>query len=311
MLFKKISLFILSLLPTISLATVYQLPTHSDIVGHVQLVTVKKGDSLTKLARQYDISTVKIKSANPKLAKQKYLKLNQTVVIPTRYILPKIRQGIVVNLTELRLYYFPEGKHIVITYPVALGRMGWRTPTAKTLVYKKKKNPEWRAPKSIWNYTYKKYGKKLPKVMPSGPENPLGYYALYLSKWGYLIHGNNDPSSIGRYVSSGCIRLYNDDIEQLFYQVPVKTQVFLIHHSLKVGADQRGNLYLESERGFDKTSEQSELNQTDLQHVLAPYQAHMQINWHLAERVANNHRGIPVIIGHQKQRPQPHDTEAN
>src|SRR3989344_3487807 len=259
-------LLFLATFPLLSHAAEYSYSANSKVIGQVQLATVNKGENLLAIAKKYDIASSKIIDANPQY-KNKILHPGDVVIVPTRFILPKYREGIVVNLAELRLYYFPLDSNKVYTYPIAVGRIGWRTPTTKTLVYKKEANPIWKFPTCIRNYTYQTKGYWLPSVVMPGPDNPLGKYALYLKLSGYLIHGTNDPSSIGKYVSSGCMRMYAPDIEQLYNLVPIGTSVYIIHHAYKADWHHK-ELYLESHKLMDEMANKTDLNHTTAEQAI-------------------------------------------
>lgn len=275
----------------------YELPQHGNVVGEIFLISAKSGDTLHSLAKHYDIGWLRMKDANRHLLRKR-LQPGMQVVIPQRFILPKLQQGIVINLAELRLYYFPKGKAVVYTYPVGVGRDNWRTPTLKTMVYRKKEQPTWYIPESIRDETMLKKGKFLPKKIGPGPKNPLGTYAMYLLKRGYLIHGNNAPNTIGTYASSGCIRLFNHDIEQLFHLVAKRTSVTIIHHANKVGL-RNNQLYLEVHRRMSHDEDATQLNHTNINDEIAAVTAghSSQINWRKVQRVKQQHQGIPIRIG--------------
>lgn len=278
-------------------AATFNLPSNGNVIGQVLVIHAQKGDTLHSLAKHYDIGWLRMRDANRHLI-GKNLKPGSQVVIPQRFILPKLRKGIVVNLAELRLYYFPADKNVVYTYPVGVGRNQWRTPTLKTIVYRKKELPTWYIPESIRDETLLKKGKFLPSKIGPGPKNPLGSYAMYLLERGYLIHGNNAPDTIGTYASSGCIRMFNHDVEQLFHLVPNRTPVTIIHHANKVGT--RGNtLYLEVHRAMSHSEQPNELNYTDAIAEIksAIYGKESKINWRKVQLAEKQHTGIPIRIG--------------
>ena len=286
------------LLPGFAMATTYVLPpAGNDVIGETFTIKIQKGDTFSRIAKQYDLSMFELKEANPTV-KQNRLRIGQEIVIPHQFVLPPYRDGIVINIPELRLYYFPKGQNTVMTYPVALGRTGWRTPTSSTSIIKKTENPVWNVPKSIREHTLKKTGRLLPKTVKPGPENPLGPYAMYLGVSGYLIHGNNNPNSIGKLVSSGCIRMHNQDIEELFYQTDLHTRVKIIHHPIKVGW-LNGQLYLESHVPVTHDEPESALNSTHLHETIQKKikGRHANVNWNKAEVVSHMRHGIPQIIG--------------
>jgi L,D-transpeptidase ErfK/SrfK len=171
-------------------------------------------------------------------------------LIPSLYILPEgKREGIVLNLAELRLYYYPPGSASVRTYPVSIGDVDWRTPLGTTNITAKVKDPPWNPPPSIIR-EHVAEGDELPTFVPGGsPDNPLGKYALYLAQKGYRIHGTDERRAfgIGMRVSHGCIRLYPEDIELLFNDVRVGMQVRIVDQPIKIGW--RGDqLFLEVHR---------------------------------------------------------------
>jgi L,D-transpeptidase ErfK/SrfK len=170
------------------------------------------------------------------------------VVVPSHYILPRApRQGLVLNLPEMRMYYFPPKKPgqpaQVQTYPIGIGRMDWATPLGVAKITGKVKDPTWTPPESIRREHAAK-GDPLPAVVPAGPDNPLGRYAMRLSIPGYLIHSTNKPLGVGMRVSHGCIRMLPDDIERLFPQLPVGTPVNIVNQPVKAGWH-GGKLYIE------------------------------------------------------------------
>lgn len=280
-------------------AAIYPMPAPGDdIVGtEVFTVNVQNGDSSTKIRQRYEISFKELTDANPSVNFDR-LKVGQEIVIPSQLILPQYREGIVINLVELRLYYFtPDGKY-VLTYPVGLGRENWRTPTTITSVARKAANPTWYVPDSIREYTYERKGEELPDFIPPGPDNPLGAFALYLARRGYLIHGTNDQNSVGLYISSGCIRMQSEAIAKLYEIVPIGTPVYLIHHANKAGW-LGSKLYLESHSSISLNEKPSYLNYKDaataIEQVVADYPA--TVNWQLVQQTERQHRGIPVMIG--------------
>lgn len=208
-------------------AATYQLPKDgSDVVGEMKIVYSEKGDTLTKLGIRYEVGYNEIKKANPKITRKR-LRAGTPIIIPTAHVLPAIeREGLVVNLSDMRLYYFPT-PDTVVTFPVAIGKAGWSTPQGITYIKEKKRHPTWTPPPSIRREAAKR-GRTLRRVYPAGPNNPLGTRALRLGMPGYLIHGTNKPWSIGQRRSHGCIRMRRDDVEALFEQVEVGMPVKII-----------------------------------------------------------------------------------
>jgi L,D-transpeptidase ErfK/SrfK len=226
----------------------FALPTPGvDVVGEMGTVTVAEGETLLDIARAHDLGYNEISAANPGL--DPWLPApGSTVFLPTRYVLPAApRRGIIVNLAEMRLYYYPEtggAERVVMTFPIGIGQEGWTTPLGITRIVGKIKDPSWTVPASI-REEHDRLGDPLPGVVPPGPDNPLGAYAMRLGMTSYLIHGTNKPYGIGRRTSHGCIRLYPEDIETLFQQVPVATPVWVIDQPYKLGRD-HGKLLLEA-----------------------------------------------------------------
>ncbi len=248
--FKRIALmcFLALGLTQISSAARYYISPNSDLIGEIIIINAHAGDSIASLAKQYDMGINEMVAANKgnRYHAWSRFKGGETVVIPSRFILPEQRTGLIINVSELRIYFFPSDQpNIVYTYPIAAGKDAWRTPSGKARVVKKKMNPEWNIPESIRQAAMEKKGKELPHVMPSGPDNPLGYRAIYLSISGYLLHGNNSPASIGTYASSGCIRLYNQDVEELFEMIGYGLNVRIVYFSNIVGYH-NGKVYMEN-----------------------------------------------------------------
>jgi L,D-transpeptidase ErfK/SrfK len=291
---------ILGIFSLVASAAEYDMPSPgNDLIGRNYTITVRRGNNLTSIRKQNGVSYDELLVANPNINFYK-LRVGQKVIIPKQFILPKYRRGIVINTAELRLYYFtPDGKY-VYTYPAGLGRIDWRTPLTSATIVRKAEHPVWHVPDDIRDYVLEKTGELLPESVPPGPKNPLGNYALYLSKSGYLIHGTNRPRSVGTFISSGCIRLLREPIHQLYQDAQVGTQVHIIHYPYKAGW--RGNkLYLESHVPIKGYLEQADspLNETNVQEAI--YEAiHLRpakINWESVSRTIKNHRGIPKPIG--------------
>lgn len=203
------------------------------LVGRVQFVQVGPEDNLTKIARRYDIAYQKLIAANPGLSNS--VPVGTVITIPTRFILPGVlRKGIVINTAEYTLYYFNAVTHRVSIYPIGIGRQDWVTPVGQWKIAQKQEHPYWIAPDSIMKYR-EENGDPVEKVTLPGPDNPLGDYAMRLTQYNYLIHGTNDPDGVGHRSSAGCIRMYPEDIDNLFHQVPVGTPVHIVNWPYKFG----------------------------------------------------------------------------
>ena len=222
-------------------AEVYDLPPPgNDIVGAVTVVSARADDTLLDIARRHGFGYEDIVTANPDV--DTWIPGEGTpVTLPSRFVLPPgPRRGVVLNLAEYRLYYFPEPKGserpVVMTYPMSIGRMDWETPLGNTTVISKVTNPSWYPPASI-RAEHAADGDPLPRIVPAGPNNPLGKFAMRLGLPGYLIHGTNRPAGVGMRVTHGCIRMFPEDIDYLFNQVALHTSVRIINEPVKLGWD--------------------------------------------------------------------------
>ncbi|HAT1576032.1 TPA: L,D-transpeptidase family protein [Raoultella ornithinolytica] len=253
---KRASLITVALLTALSVshgawAVDYPLPpANSRLIGQNQWWTVQEGDrNLQAIARHFDTAAMLILEANDTLAPVEP-KPGTQVLIPSQMLLPDVpREGIVVNLAELRLYYFPPGQSQVQVYPLGIGQQGLETPEMTTRVGQKIPNPTWTPTAGIRARSLEK-GIKLPPVVPAGPNNPLGRYALRLAYGNgeYLIHGTSAPDSVGLRVSSGCMRMNAADIQALFSQVKTGTPVRVINQPVKFAIEPDGKRYVEVHR---------------------------------------------------------------
>lgn len=270
-----------------------------DIVGEVVKVRVKRGESMASIGNKYDMGLEEMFQANPKINPNR-IRIGATVVVPRQYILPPAdyRSGIVISIAEMRLYYFDEDGVLAFSAPIALGKSGWRTPLGSTYIFRKKEHPSWNPPKSIREATFEKKGEVLPKIVPPGQDNPLGDYALYLHMHGYLIHGTNNPYSIGRLVTSGCIRLHNRDIAELYHKVQKGTPVHIIYYPNKVGWSGR-YLYLESHKPIVHEERIYQDNAFSATQVILAATKGLEVNvdWDKVTEVVKEHTGIPTIVG--------------
>lgn len=208
------------------------------IIGHTRIYHVRDGDTLLDVARYYGLGFNEIKSANR--AVDEWVPAEDApLTLPTEWILPNtVQRGVVINIPEMRLYYFhpqkPGQPALVTTYPVGLGRDEWRTPQGKFKVIERTKCPRWVIPDSIQKER-RAQGDFTTAIEGCHPENPLGEYRLRLSLDLYGIHGTNIPWGVGMQVSHGCIRLYPEDIEQLYPVVPLKTEGEFVYEPVKIG----------------------------------------------------------------------------
>lgn len=232
-----------SLLPSPVIAEEgYPYSLNTTLIGTMRYYEVKEDESLIEIARIFNLGFNEIADANPGL--DPFVPPpGKKIKIPTLWILPEKRPpgGIVINLSEMRLYYFVKkgNKRFVKTYPVGIGDEGAETPTGVFKITHKIEAPAWHVPESI-----RKERPELPSVVPPGPDNPLGSHALRLSNSSILIHGTDKPWGIGRRVSHGCIRLYPEDIVKLFYDVNVGLDVYIVREPIKIGRKGK-ELYIE------------------------------------------------------------------
>lgn len=271
-------------------------PRGDDIVGQLQTYVVQRGDNFPKIAQKYEVTYTGLIEANPGVNPQAPSR-GTALIIPSKYVLPNVpRQGIVVNLAELRLYYFPAHKDEVITYPVGIGVTGTNLPAKELKIVEKVKNPSWYIPPDIHKELAKE-GYNLPDVLPPGPDNPLGDYKMRLSDRTFLIHGVVDPSTVGRLSSHGCMRMYPEDIKALFGMVPVGTPVRIINQPYKVGWND-GKLYLEAHLPLHA---QQVADTTDQAPIMAAVHdvansKKADVNWNRAFALGRQHMGLPEVI---------------
>jgi L,D-transpeptidase ErfK/SrfK len=225
-------------------------PAKADtVIGSVREYTPMQGDTFLDLARFYGLGYNELEQANPGVDPWIPGIKAPSVVLPTAWVLPQVDyEGVVVNIPEMRLYYFHPHRDgaplLVTTYPVGLGRDEWRTPKGKFKVQGKTKNPTWVIPESIRQEHIRERGDDR-KMIPGGAaDNPLGKYRLELTMPGYRIHGTDIPWGVGMQVSHGCVRLYPEDIEALFPQVSVGTKGEFIYQPVKIGA-RDGHIFAE------------------------------------------------------------------
>lgn len=222
----------------------FPLPESGSVIGENYTVTVQEGDTLVDLARTHNVGYEEIRMANPDVSLWAPF-VGTEVTIPNRHILPDAeREGIVINLSEMRLYYY-SAPGVVESYPISVGRDGFSTPVGVTRTTVKVKDPAWSPPRSMRAEAAAR-GEPAPSVVPPGPDNPLGRHAILLGIPSYLIHGTNRPDGVGMRVSRGCIRMFPEDIESLYERVPSGTRVNIIDQPFKAGWSDDGVLYAQS-----------------------------------------------------------------
>jgi len=314
-------------MPFCARAEVYDLPPEGhDVVGALTIISARADDTLLDIARRHGLGYEDIVRANPDV--DTWLPGEGTAVtLPTRYVLPHgPRNGVVLNLAEYRLYYYPTPAAgepaVVMTYPISIGRMDWETPLGRTTIVSKMRNPAWYPPASI-RAEHAADGDPLPRIVPPGPQNPLGDYAMRLGLPGYLIHGTNRPAGVGMRVTHGCIRMFPEDIDYLFGRVDVSTAVRIINEPVKIGWD-GDELVVEVHRTLEESppepgsmdammepeSSSEEADPVDTmpvardamtalteQFVLATNEQPAELDWAFAEELLQLANGIPAIAG--------------
>ncbi|WP_316366286.1 L,D-transpeptidase family protein [Candidatus Thiodiazotropha sp. CDECU1] len=271
-------------------------PEGDDVVGRIFMLTTRYEETFSDIARTYDIGYRQMVAANPEV--DPWLPgEGSEVVIPQQYVLPPgPREGLVINLAELRLYYFPQDRPVVITYPIGIGREGWSTPTGETSVIGKKKDPSWTVPKSILQ-EHEEDGDPLPPIVPPGPDNPLGNRAIYLGMNGYLLHGTNKPYGVGMRVSHGCIRLYPENVEQFFEEVEIGIPVRIIDKPFKAGW-LKGELFVQVHPPLVEYVEERGNNYTELVNAVVSKLGEDQRrpDWDQLHNFIEQKTGIPMPL---------------
>ena len=321
---RLLALIVLNV-PCLAFAEVYELPpVGNDVVGAVTIIQARADDTLIEIARRHGLGYEDIVRANPDV--DTWLPGEGTdVVLPTRFVLPPgERRGLILNLAEYRLYYFPEPKGdepaVVMTYPMSIGRMDWETPLGRTSVVSKVTDPSWYPPASV-RAEHAADGDPLPRIVPPGPKNPLGRHAMKLGLPGYLIHGTNRPAGVGMRVTHGCIRLFPEDIGFLFGKVSVDTPVRIINVPVKIGWN-GDDLMVEVHRPLEMTppaadgdSETDAMSQAEAiqsapfqrdnltalteQFVTATNARPGELYWDIAEQLLERADGVPTLAGRQ------------
>jgi len=270
----------------------------NEMIGSISHVSTRKQDTLLDIARHNNLGFVELLAANPGV--DPWLPGDRTkVILPNAHILPSgPRKGILLNLIDQRLYYFPQFSRKIKSYPIGTGQDAWGTPHGTTKIIRKVRNPTWYVPESI-----REEQPELPAVVKPGPENPLGKHALYLGWPSYLIHGTNNPWGVGRRVSHGCIRMYPEAIEELFPQIPMETPVTIVSQEMKIAwVDQQLMVEIhpnhiqniEIERGENPTP--SLIPEMSYRVFKAAGAKARLINWKILKKAALERSGIPIPV---------------
>ena len=286
-------------------------PGVTSVLGELQVTKSRHEDTLSDIARRFDLGYDELLRANPGV--DPWLPGDgTTIILPTQFVIPDgPREGILVNVAAMRLFYFPkptkgakDAPRTVVTYPIGIGKIGWATPVGSTKIVSKRKGPVWTPPESV-RKEHAANGDPLPARVPPGPDNPLGAYAMNLGWPSYLMHGTNKPPGVGMRASHGCIRLYPEDIESLFGKVAIGTKVTVVNQSL-LAAWQDGSLYVQSfpvpVEGEDDSKAPAPVPYDDkaaalLQRLAGEHGA--SIDTSLAEVAVTQSRGITVPVSRQ------------
>ncbi len=289
-----VGVMVLCLAATQARAATYAL--NGDVVGEPSQYAVQGGETLYDVARKFGLGIAEVLMANPGV--DPWLPdEGEVLILPTMHILPATaRKGIVINLSELRLYFYPDA-HTIMTYPIGIGKEGWETPVGHTTIASKRKYPTWIPPASI-----RKENPDLPALVPAGPHNPLGDYALYLGWPAYLIHGTNRPYGIGWRTSHGCIRMYPEHIEELFPLVPIGTRVNVIDTNYKIGWKDN-QLWIEvfpTQQQVDDITAYKSPQAMDIPELHALIESlageASKVNWYAVDNALASPSGLPVMI---------------
>lgn len=287
-------------------------PEGEDVVGQIRVIKAKYEDTFAAIAETNDLGYSELVAANPGV--DPWLPGEGTdIILPTRFILPPgPREGIVINIAEYRLYYYPAGGSVVHTYPLGIGREGWGSPVGSTRISAMTANPAWYPPKSI-REEHAADGDPLPTVVPPGPDNPLGPYKMSLAIPGYLIHGSNKKFGIGMRVSHGCFRMLNHNVLELAGLVKVGTSVRIIDEPYKFGVSE-GKIYLEAHTPLqdeDKHMTLMDKHAVVVNTLLKRDEAAgvLQLDWEMVREIIAGEDGLPIQIAEQAQALANHDEE--
>jgi L,D-transpeptidase ErfK/SrfK len=271
-----------------------------DVIGRMAVIRLEKGDTLPDIARHFSLGITAISAANPGVDVW-VPEAGERILLPLSFILPDTpRKGIVVNLATMRLFQFKGDSNslVVSTYPVGVGTEERPTPTGQMRVARKTARPTWHVPASIAE-AHRKKGDILPAEVPPGPQNPLGEYALYLSKSGYLIHGTNKPASIGLKATNGCMRLYPENVKLLYKDTPVNTPVVIVNQPYLIG-QRNGVLYMEAHTPLEDSGA-NELAKIYAKLRNIEKKSAQRLDWKKIKEVQTEARGIPVPIFEMRQ----------
>lgn len=269
-----------------------------DLIGATGIYLAHKEDTLYDVARRHGLGTVELFIANPDVDRWQPGE-GQRLMLPSLYILPSPpRRGIIINTVEQRLYYFPEKSEAVYSFPISSGRLCCQTPTGDTYIARKRTNPAWIPPASV-----RAEKPDLPDIVPAGPDNPLGAFALNLGWQGLIIHGTNRPWAIGQPASHGCIRMYPEDIARLYSLVKINTPVRILDDPISLGW-REGELYMDMHPSLTQAEQIAQGGPCQLEGVPDLHQriidfagdAVNRLDWHVIDMEVVRRSGIPKRI---------------
>jgi L,D-transpeptidase ErfK/SrfK len=293
----------------------FELQPGQDVIGELQITRVEGEDTFSDIARRFNVGYEEMVRANPGVDAW-VPGVGREIVVPTQYVLPEAeREGLVINLAQLRVFYFPPAKEgevqTVITHPIGIGKVGWSTPQGTTKIKAKVKNPTWFPPASV-RKEHREAGDPLPGRVPPGPDNPLGEYMMTLGWPSYLVHGTNKPYGVGMRSSHGCMRFYPEDIELLFKDVPVGTKVTVVNQPFVFGW-RDGALYVqafpiaEDDEREHPAGAEALLNAAISDEMWKTIRAHnVAVDLELVNKVAADSRGIAVPVTYAIPAPETH-----
>ncbi len=263
----------------------------TQVVGAVIPLRTRYEDTLASVAEAQGLGWREMVDANPEV--DPWLPGDGTVIdLPTKYILPSgPRDGVVINVAEFRLYYYPPGGKMVVTFPVGLGRLDFPTPIVSTKIRAAVPNPSWH-PGPTARAEHAARGNPLPAVVPPGPDNPMGSMAIVLGIPSYFIHGTNQPFAVGQTASLGCIRMYNSHVETLAEMARNGQSVRIVSEPYKVGW-RDGELFVEVHEDIYGLAKPGELEQKVAEAVAG---RGVTVDWDAVRKAREDVSGVPVRV---------------
>lgn len=280
-----------------ALANTYSMPgANNSVIGDVSYTSAWSGETLVGIGQRNNVGLNAMVNANPGLGDNARLSAGKQIKVPSKFLLPPLpRKGIVVNVAEMRMYYYPEGTDSVMTFPIGIGKLGKTIPLGNTSITRKTVNPTWTPPESIRSFN-RDQGIELPYAMGPGPDNPLGPYAIYLRIPTFLIHSTIFPESIGRRASFGCVRMHETDIKQFFPLVQPGTPVAIVDMPTKV-AWNGNNLFIETHPATEENPDKGMTSVMSSVQEALPHHGAVIVNWQAVAYLADQRDGIPHEIG--------------